>query len=307
MRSVLYISAALLLFFNLLWGPAGLDWGVIEAVRVPRVLGAVLAGAALSLAGLLLQTALRNPLADPYVLGVSGVSALTALLSYLAWRFFHMQYVGYLGGALAGAAAASLLLLTLSTRASLYAVLIAGVMTAFLTSAVLQLLLMLLPPEELGYVYLAMQGSFAAYPPGAVGYALALALVPVVAVAWRYSRWIAAYAHGEEAAAGLGVPVRRVNVLITALAAAATGLAVASVGPVGFIGLMAPHIARWSAGSHRFDKLVTPAVASGIALALLADAVTRALLPRDVPSSVVMSLVGVPFAVALFWRYVRGV
>lgn len=307
MKSLLFIGAAALFFFHILWGPAGLDWSVVEAVRLPRALGAVFAGVSLSIAGLLLQTILRNPLADPYVLGVSGVSALSALASYLAWRLVGLPYLGYLWGALLGAAATSAFLIYLSRRASLYVVLIAGVLISYLAYSAVQLALLLLPPEELGYVYLALQGSFSAYPPGALGYLALVPLAGLYAATWLISRWVSAYAHGEEAAAGLGVDVRRVNVAAVAVVSLASGLAVALVGPVGFIGLMAPHLAKWITGSARVDKSLSATVAAGVFIALLADAAMRLLLPRDVPVGALLSLVGTPIAVAIFWRYVHKV
>ncbi|RFA95978.1 FecCD family ABC transporter permease [Pyrobaculum aerophilum] len=305
MIAVLTAGVIALIFLSLLWGPAGLDWHVVEVVRLPRVLGAVFAGVSLSIAGLLLQTATRNPLADPYVLGISGVSALTALSFYLAWRFLGVEYIGYVGGALLGAAAASALLLALAARATISTVVIAGVLLAFMSHSVLQLVLLLLPPDELGYVYLSLQGAFSAYPPGPLGYAAAALLLPLLITAWGYSRWVSAYIHGEEAAQGLGVSIKRVNLLITGLSATFTGLVVSLVGPVGFIGLMAPHLARWAVGSHRFDRVLGHTALFGILLALLADLAARALLPRDVPSGIVLSIIGVPFAIAIFWRYVR--
>ncbi|MEZ0319417.1 MAG: iron ABC transporter permease [Pyrobaculum sp.] len=307
MKSLFFIGAVVLFFFQLFWGPAGLDWSVVEAVRLPRALGAVFAGVSLSVAGLLLQTALRNPLADPYVLGVSGASALTALASYLAWRLAGAPYLGYVWGALVGAAAASVFLTYLSRRASLYVVLIAGVLTSFVTHSALQLALMLLPPEELGYVYLALQGSFSAYPPGPLGYLAFIPLAGAYVVTWGIARWVSAYVHGEEAAAGLGVDVRRVNAATVAVVSATSGLAVALVGPVGFIGLMAPHMARWLAGSSRLDKTLPATAAAGAFVALLADAAMRLLLPRDVPVGTLLSLIGVPVAAAVFWRHVRKV
>jgi len=300
-----YLLIIPLLFLELAWGPAGFDPAVVEAVRLPRALGAVAAGAALAISGHLLQTALRNPLADPYLLGVSQTALFTALLSYVLWRLFSAPYLGYLAGSLLGAAVATAVLLYAAKRAPLTVVVLFGVLLAFAASSATQLLLAL-PPEELGYVYLSLQGSFAAYPPGPVGYAAAAAVAAIYAAAWARARHIAAYIHGEETAKGLGVDVEKTNLLIAAAGAVAAGIATAIVGPVGFIGLLAPHMAKWAEKSIRFDKTLHAAAAMGIAFALAADNAIRLLLPRDVPATVVLSVVGAPVAAWLLLKYVRG-
>ncbi|MFN7105452.1 MAG: FecCD family ABC transporter permease, partial [Pyrobaculum sp.] len=250
---IFFLLAAALFFIHIFWGPAGLDWHIIEAVRLPRALGAITAGAGLALAGLILQTIYRNPLADPYVMGISGAAVLSSLGSYLLWRLLGMSYLGYFLGSLAGALVASLALLWLARRATLLVVLLTGVLLAFFTHALLNIALLFIPPEELGYIYLSLQGSFAAFPPGVLGWAVFMAVATVGAAAYLTARWISVYTHGEEAAAGLGVDVRLVNMLSVSMASLLTGLVVASVGPVGFLGLVAPHLGRWLAGSHRLD------------------------------------------------------
>ncbi|MEM3962937.1 iron chelate uptake ABC transporter family permease subunit, partial [Pyrobaculum sp.] len=163
---LLVALAALLFLLELFTGPAGLDPYVIQEVRLPRAMGAVATGLMLALAGLLLQTAIRNPLADPYVLGVSGVAQLAALASYVGWRLAEVPYVGYFAGSLAGATVATALLAYLARRAEPLVVVMTGVLMAFVSYSATQLLLLVLPPEELGFIYVGLQGSFAAYPAG---------------------------------------------------------------------------------------------------------------------------------------------
>jgi ABC-type Fe3+-siderophore transport system, permease component len=294
-------SAAVLL------GPAGLDPHIIVTVRLPRALGAVVGGILLGVSGLLLQTALRNPLADPYVLGVSGVAVLAALGSYLLWRLWGLPYLGFLLGALLGAAAATAALLLLARRAGMLVVLMAGVLLSYAASSALQLTLLALPPEELGYIYVGLQGSFAAYPAGVWGYVIAAAALVLVLFVYFNSRHVTALLHGEEAAAGLGVDVKKAVIYVVGAASAGVGVAVASVGPVGFVGLLAPHMARWVAGRQRTDLVLLETAGLGAALALAADLATRLLLPRELPVNVVLSLVGAPAAGWLLWRYVRKI
>ncbi|MFN3804156.1 MAG: FecCD family ABC transporter permease [Pyrobaculum sp.] len=303
---MIFFLAAALFFIHLFWGPAGLDWHIVEAVRLPRALGAMAAGIGLALAGLILQTIYRNPLADPYVFGISGAAMLSSLGMYLLWRLFAMPYVGYFLGSLVGAFVVSLALLWLARRATLLVVLLTGVLLAFFTHAAVSITLLFIPPEELGYIYLSLQGSFAAYPPGALGWAVFTAIAAIGVVAFLTARWISVYIHGEEAAAGLGVNVRLVNILAISTASILTGLVVASVGPIGFLGLVAPHVGRWLAGSHRMDLAIAHTVGAGAALALAADLFIKAL-PRDVPTTPVLSLVGVPVAIYYLWRHVRRV
>ena len=303
----LLVSIVFFVYLHLSMGPAGFDWYIIENVRLPRVLGAVAVGAALAFAGALLQTMYRNPLADPYVLGISGVAVLMSVSFYMAWRLFGLQYVGWFAGSLIGSLAATVLLLWLARRASLTIVLLAGVFTAFVSSALLDIVLLYLPPEELGYVYLALRGTFAAYPHGGVGFAVAVVVLVAVLATYGLARWISVYLHGEEAAAGLGVNTKFINTVGVASAALLTSLAVATVGPVGFIGLAAPHIAKWIVGSVRLDRAFFYIVGVGALLALSSDFVVRFALPREIPVTPVLSLVGVPVAVYHLWRYVRRV
>jgi len=306
-RRLIPLLVVVLFSAGLLLGPAGVDPYIIESVRLPRALGAVTAGVLLGVSGLLLQTALRNPLADPYVLGVSGVAVLAALGSYLLWRLWGLPYLGFLLGALLGAAAATTALLLLARRAGMLVVLMTGVLLSYAASSVLQLALLALPPEELGYIYVGLQGSFAAYPAGVLGYVIAAAGLALVLSVYFNSRHVAALLHGEEAAAGLGVDVKRVTIYVVGAAAAGIGVAVASVGPVGFVGLLAPHMARWITRRQRADLVLLETAGLGAALALAADLVTRLLLPRELPVNVVLSLVGAPAAGWLLWRYVRKV
>jgi hypothetical protein len=196
--NILLLAIASLLFSaELLLGPAGADPYVIETVRLPRAVGAVVGGVLLGLSGLLLQTALRNPLADPYVLGVSGVAVLTALGSYLLWRLLGMPYLGFYLGALIGASAATAALLLLASRAGILVVLMTGVLLSYASSSILQLMLLALPPEELGYLYVGLQGSFAAYPAGVPGVVAALVALAVVVVVFLNLRHVATLMHGE--------------------------------------------------------------------------------------------------------------
>lgn len=305
---LLWLLAFVALFFMLeiSWGPAGFDPYVIEMVRLPRAEGALLAGVLLAVAGLVMQTVLRNPLADPYLLGVSGVAQLAAVVAYVLWRMAGAPYVGYFTGAVLGAAGATLLLLFLSRRVDLLVVLMTGVLMSFVSFSVIQVMLALLPPEELGYVYLGLQGNFAAFPAGLLGHALAAVAVAVYVAVYAHARHIAALAHGEEAAAGLGADVKRASVVALVATSVAVGVVAASVGPIGFIGLLAPHMARWIAGRHRFDKVLWYAAALGPALALSADLAVR-LMPKEIPVNTVLTLIGAPVATYLMWRYVSGI
>jgi iron complex transport system permease protein len=294
-------SAAVLL------GPAGVDPYIIETVRLPRALGAVVGGVLLGVSGLLLQTALRNPLADPYVLGVSGVAVLTALGSYLLWRLLGMTYLGFYLGALIGALAATMTLLLLASRTGILVVLMMGVLLSYASFSLLQLMLLALPPEELGYIYVGLQGSFAAYPAGVPGVVAALVALAVIVAVFFNLRHVAALIHGEEAAAGLGVNAKRAVMYVVGAASVGVGVTVASVGPVGFIGLLAPHMARWLTGRHRADLVFLETAGLGAALALAADLAVRLLLPRELPVNVLLSLVGAPAAGWLLWRYVRKI
>lgn len=283
------------------------DQAIIGQLRLPRVLGTDLVGAALAVAGVLLQGLLRNPLADPYVLGTSAGASVGAVAG--------LAFAGALGFvvvpalAFAGALASIAIVWRLArvgAETPLVTLLLAGVVfSAFAGSIVTFLLLMhdrlqLRLASVLGWL---MGGvSVVTWTQLAIAVALvAAALAAALVLAWRLD----ALALGEETAANLGIDVERDKRWIVAIAALLTAAAVSLAGPIGFVGLIAPHAARIVVGpAHR--RLVPAAALGGAIFVVLADLVARiALAPSELPIGVISGLIGGPFFFALLWRH-RG-
>jgi len=278
-------------------------------IRVPRVLAGFGAGAALALAGALMQLLTRNALADPYVLGVAGgasVGALGTLLlagsgggSLSEWRIA--------GGAAAGAFLSAVLLFALLGRRlagptstaredSSTALLLVGVMIGSGCSAIVSLILSLANQGQLrGMVFWLLGDLNGAAHWEIVWIALALAL----AVVWPSARQLDWLARGDAWAATLGVPVGRRRMLTLVAAAIATGAAVATAGAIGFVGLVVPHALRLL--GVRAAVLLLPASAlGGGAFVVLVDAAARTVVaPVQLPVGVLAAAVGVPAFIAM--------
>jgi len=293
---------------RLLWQPDGSSASqVLHTLRLPRALAAFGVGGLLAVAGALMQVLLRNPLADPYVLGVSGGAAVGALLALLTAGTALLVQAGAFGGALLSIvlvfALAQRDLSRLDTTARLDSaprLLLTGVMLAALWSALITLLLMLAPEARLrGMLFwLAgdLGGSDAALWPLAVLAALLLA-------SWPLARELNVLLRGTAAAQALGVSVLRLRRVVYALASLATAVAVTTGGAIGFVGLVVPHALRLVIGNDQRVLLPACALAGGTLL-LLADTLARTLVaPQQLPVGVITALLGVPtFIVLLLQR-----
>jgi iron complex transport system permease protein len=287
----------------------GVAQAVVWQLRLPRALTGFAVGGLLALAGALLQGLLRNPLADPYVLGISGGAALAALLALLAgWPLLAVQ------GAAAGGAAAALALLFALAHRALFArqdwhgeqaaagVLLTGVMIASLSAALLTLLLSAAPEGQLRPMLFWLLGDLggASSLPGA-GFALA-ALAVLLAVARSRAAALDLMLRGDAQAHTQGVAVARERRLLVALAACATGVAVTLAGAVGFVGFVAPHLMRFLMGNAQ-RGLLPAAVIAGGTLVVVADTVARTVVaPLQLPVGVVTALIGAPLFLWLLTR-----
>jgi iron complex transport system permease protein len=286
---------------SLLVGASGLDWQMIAALRAPRLLAAAGVGALLALAGLALQVLLRNPLADPYVLGTSGGASVGALFALMAGASLWI-------GAGAGALGAGLLLLAL-TRSALASnddassrLILTGAMLAALTGAASTLLLTLTPDQRLRGAIFWLVGDLSGAHSGLV--CLAMAGLFALLLQWR-ARGVDRLMLGSEAAALLGEPVRRLRLELLIAASLAAGVAVASAGAIGFVGLVVPQGLRL-AGVRRTRDLAWLCALGGAALLAAADLAARALAaPLELPVGAVMALLGAPLFIFFLLRGTR--
>ena len=266
---------------------------VLIGVRLPRVLAGFGVGSLLALAGVLLQALFRNPLADPYVLGVSGGAAVGALLAMIAGT----AVVVVQSAAVAGALAAVGVVYLLARGGGTPRLLLTGVVLASACGALVSVLLALADTSRVrGMVFwLAGDLEWAVNPWLSAG-----AAVLAVAVAIAVARPLNVLAAGELRARSVGLAVEAWRTLLFVACASLTALAVVSAGTVGFVGLITPHAVRLSFGSSD-HRIVAPAAAlAGGMLLAGADLVARTCAaPRQLPVGAIMALVGAPLFVAL--------
>jgi len=275
---------------------------VVRELRLPRALAAFACGGLLALAGALMQVLLRNPLADPYVLGISGGASVGALSAML----FGLPLLLVNGGAFAGALAATLLVFGLARGDGSWTqtrLLLTGVIVAAGCGAAVALILSVAPENKLRGMLFWLMGdlSHAASPWPAL-----LMLLLGLLAALPFSRDLNLLARGDLTARSLGVPVARLRGGVYVLAALATAAAVTTTGSVGFVGLIVPHLVRLAIGNDQRVLLPAAALAGG-ALLTLADTLARTVVaPQQLPVGVLTALIGVPVFLYLLTRSPRG-
>ena len=301
--AVVALALVLVWIGRLPGGWAVLDWDSFRAflpLRLPRLVAAGAAGAALALAGAVLQRLTANPLASPEVLGVSG----GASIGYAAVLFLvAAPGQGVLAlGTMLGAALALALVAAYARRREMPAerVLLAGIAVSSMAAAVLSAI-MATGSAQAWQVLAWLSGSSSKVGPLAAA-ALAGLAAMVGALGWLTRRWLALLPLGPEVAGGLGLPLAAARVGLIALAGIATGAATVLVGPLSFVGLMAPHLAR-RIGLARAQDHLTGAALIGCLLMIAADFGARmAGFPYELPLGLFASLLGAPW---LLWLMMR--
>ncbi|MFZ5760353.1 MAG: FecCD family ABC transporter permease [Thermodesulfobacteriota bacterium] len=282
--------------------PAGVDQVapfVVMEVRLPRILVASLVGAGLAMSGVVYQGILLNPLADPYTLGISAGAAFGAALALVA----NLSLLGQLSVplfAFAGAMATLAIVLALSTfngRMSANTLILSGVIVGAILSAAISFL-KYLADEQVGVIIFWLMGSFAARSWTDV-LLVALAVVPGLLLALFYARDLNIMSLGARAATSLGVESSRVRTVLLVAASLVTAVCVSVSGIIGFVGLIVPHLMRFLVGPDN-RRLLPVSFCAGAILLLMADTVTRAVLPVEVPIGVLTALIGGPFFCLIF-------
>lgn len=293
--------------------PIAADWSsttetIVLNIRLPRVVLVALSGTALASSGAAYQALFRNPLADPYLIGVSagaGLGAITALA---------LQMVYPVIGALAvpvGAFSGALLTVTLVYRLGrigrstpMTTLILAGVAIGTLASALTTFILLSISEQAVRVLAFLLGGY------GSAGWRAVLTVAPVVGlgvtVLYLYARPLNLLLFDEEQAQQLGVNVERVKLIVVVAATLMTAAAVAFSGLIGFVGLIVPHIARLLGGAdHR--RLLPLAALGGAAFMMLADMIARTVIaPRELPLGIVTALAGAPFFLYLLRRAKRA-
>jgi iron complex transport system permease protein len=277
---------------------------IVQKLRLPRAVLAALVGGSLAASGAAFQALLRNPLAEPFILGVSGgaaVGAATAIVLTGALASSGIVSVAALIGAIAAIVFVMRVGTSVGRTLDTRVLLLAGVVAGAFFNACIMLILTFARGETFRAAVFWMMGSFSGATWRSIG-GLALAAGPALLILLALARPLNLLAIGEETAAYLGVRTERVKLVAYGTASLLTAASVAASGVIGFVGLVVPHVARmlWGA-DHRF--LLPASILLGATFVVLADALARTVAaPTELPIGVVTAFVGVPFFLWLLRR-----
>lgn len=276
--------------------------GIVWKIRLPRLLAASLLGGALALAGFLLQTFFNNPIAGPYVLGISSGAKLAVSLAMVALLGAGraMSSLGMIATAFVGAMAAMGLVLLLSQRVQRAAMLIvSGVMVGYICSAITDFVVTFADDASIVNLHNWSRGSFSG-----IAWAEVQVIAPVVlltaGVTFLLSKPIGAYQLGEEYALSMGVNIRRFRVLLVLLSSFLAACVTAFAGPVSFVGIAVPHLVRAALQTAKPLVVIPACFLGGAAFCLGCDLIARTLFaPVELAISSVTALFGAPVVIAV--------
>ena len=288
----------------LVGNPSGLtstERTILLELRLPRMITAILVGGSLGIAGVGFQALFRNPLADPYIIGASSGAALGVTLAIVlgwqaAWFGLRTSAIAALLGSLT-LVAVVLAIGSISRRSGSLSLLLAGVALSSMINSVVSLL-MFWNEDKVIVIFAWLMGSLASNDWQSITSTSFIALVGLI-VLWSLSRPLDAYLLGDVASQSLGLNLICFRVLLVAGASIATGAAVSSAGIIGFVGLIAPHMARWTVGPKHV--WLTPMSACyGAMILIAADAIARTIVaPTELPVGSITALLGCPFFLGL--------
>ncbi len=326
MLVVLLILLFLLFFGNLAAGSTRISFGqileilcghgentpeetVILKIRLPRIFCAILVGGALSVSGYLLQTFFANPIAGPYILGISSGAKLCVALAmiFAVSAGFPTTSSLMVLSAFAGSLLSMGLVLLISLRVRNMSVLVVcGVMTGYICSAVTDLAVTFADDSNIVNLHNWSQGSFSGMSMNNALWMAAL-ILPVVLMSVLLSKPIGAYLLGENYAASLGVSIRLLRLVLILLSSILTAAATAFTGPVSFVGIAVPHLVRTASRQPRPLVLIPLCFLGGAVLTLLCDGLARVLFaPTEVAASSVSACLLAPVVIVMMIRQRGG-
>lgn len=320
----LSMAGALLALFalNLFWGSVALTPRAVAAallgrgqdalagsivwqLRLPRAVMAALLGAALSAAGYLLQTFFANPIAGPFVMGISSGAKLAVALTMVVFlnKGLLTSSLTLILAAFAGALAAMAFVLAVARRVQRMSILvICGVMIGYICSAVTDIVVAFAQDSNIVNLHNWSMGSFSGVTWGNVEAAAAI-VRPCLAAAFLLSKPMAAYQMGEAYARSVGVPVRAFSAALVLLSSLLAACVTAFAGPISFVGIAVPHLVRQALGSARPLYVLPGCALGGAAFCLLCDLIARSLFaPTELSISSVTAVFGAPIVI---WLLVR--
>ncbi|MEK3719851.1 iron ABC transporter permease [Paenibacillus sp. FSL H8-0034] len=285
-----------------IWSGGGTELArnIVFNLRLPRILVAAMAGAALAVAGVMMQGALRNPLADSSIVGVTAGAGCGALLLLVVWPQASAAWLP--AAALAGAfvAAAAVYVLAWKKGLNPVVVVLVGIAISAIGSAVIQFLVIKSGVTAAGAIAWLAGSTYAKGWEDLIG--LTIANVILLPLAWLLGRRVDLLAFGDQVSLGLGLKLQRTRLITAAIGVALAASAVASVGTVGFIGLLAPHAVRLFTGQHHRHSVILSAMI-GALLLVGADMIGKLVLaPKEIPSGIIVALLGTPYLLILMYR-----
>jgi len=273
---------------------------ILYDFRAPRIVGAIFAGSALAVSGVLIQSIIRNPLAAPEIIGISGGAGLAAVLLFVfvsAVSTIMLTSVAFVGGA---TTAGIVYLLAFRSGVSPTRLALVGIAITTISASFVTLLLAKFP-QDLNVALLWLAGSLWGREWGDI-IALSIVALVLLPIAVLLAAQLDVIALGEHVAIGLGIRTERLRLITLVIAVGLASTAVATVGSIAFIGLMAPHAARLLVG-NRHILLIPMAAGIGTVILLIADAVGRGLFaPTEIPAGIFTALVGGPYFLFLLSR-----
>lgn len=286
-------------------GQDALAGSIVWQLRLPRAVMAALLGAALSAAGYLLQTFFANPIAGPFVMGISSGAKLAVALTMVVFlnRGLLTSSLTLILAAFAGALAAIAFVLAVARRVQRMSILvICGVMIGYICSAVTDIVVAFAQDSNIVNLHNWSMGSFSGVTWGNVEAAAAIVL-PCLAAAFLLSKPMAAYQMGEAYARSVGVPVRAFSAALVLLSSLLAACVTAFAGPISFVGIAVPHLVRQALGSARPLYVLPGCALGGATFCLLCDLIARSLFaPTELSISSVTAVFGAPIVI---WLLVR--
>ena len=274
---------------------------IIIELRMPRVLMAMVCGAGLAVSGAVLQSVTRNPLADPYLFGISAGASLGAIL-VLTGSFTLLPLSV---GAFVGALIAVTVVMLIAQDGQVETLVLSGVAISFLLSAIANLMLYFGDPQAMQAVLFWSLGSFSRATWASLGPPVCIVLTATIII-YQFQRPLQALMAGDESAHTQGVAVLPLRLGMLTLAALMTSSLVAACGGIGFVGLMVPHVVRMLIGSASSVSLIATALLGGI-LMVWVDILARIILPsQELPVGVMTAMLGSVFFIGLLVRRKRG-
>jgi iron complex transport system permease protein len=276
---------------------------IILEIRIPSIITAALAGAALSVAGLMMQTVFNNPLAGPSILGVSTGASLGVAIAVLALGASAQRSGMTLFAAIAGAAAVTLALVTLSALVrSTMMLLIVGILLSYLTSSIISLLNFFGTEQGVHSYVMWGLGSFSTVGTDSIGIMSTVSIIAIV-LATICAKPLNAMLAGDRYAANLGLNVRTWRTLLLLIAAALTAVVTAYCGPIAFVGLVVPHIARLLLNTANHNTLLPATTIAGIVTGLLTLYLSTAFSAHGIlPVNAITPIIGVPIILYIIFN-----